>query len=79
MTHTPTRWKIEHTENGYQIGDSWVVATCPRCDDAVKIVHAFNCHDELVEALEIVLANASMPDDVRENAKQVLLKAEVSK
>lgn len=85
MTHTPTPWK--NCENAIYGADR-----TPICDtmrvlnvdnndspyeaNAEFIVRAVNSHEELVEALKIVLANASMPTDIRENTKQVLAKAE---
>ena len=63
MNHTPTPWHIEtkkiHFADIYSLSGVWVAhcesAVADSVKDAAFIVRACNAHDDLVEALEMLM------------------------
>lgn len=68
MTHTPTPWRLGEASNEYQsiVCDDnangvtfWVANVDARANVAAHIVKCVNLHDELVDALELLIDNIS--------------------
>jgi hypothetical protein len=86
MTHTPTPWKLNRFKDCITVKEeNCILAEKPHgIGDAVNrwganaefIVHAVNCHDELVEALKKIVSGKLTGYGVRMLAEKTLAKAE---